>query len=592
MKLLEKLGGAAAPKRQWSPYPPVRDSADLRRIESLPRRTYAPAQAAALAAKWTELLRRPEGTQTLRPIQGVALEEAFLYDGLYGMIGVGWGKTLVSLLLPTVWGSRNAVLLVPPELRRKLFDLEYPVLSKHWRLPGLAANLASTNTEPRLHVISYSQLSSAQGSDLLGQLDFDDCILDEAHCLRYSTSARTKRWRRYVFTPRPVPTPPVSFGDDYRRSGGVLRRRTAVLSGTLATGSIVDGEHLVYAALGDGAPVPHDWHTRQEWSHAIDETEFPSDPGALRRLCDGAETVRSGYRRRLIETPGVVATTENDPGMSLTFDRVPLKVPKELARLLKQARGGLSPDGDVLKEAIEVYAVTRQLACGFYYRKTYPRGESPELIAAWEEARRAYYGELSYRLSRSIAGQDSELLCWRAAEKGVWASEHFARWRGLKDEVQPARETVWVSRFMVDAALRWASKAPGIVWVETVAVRELAEETGLPVYAGAADAGRLSAETGERSIIVSIDAFNKGVDLTRFSRNLVTLCPPSSDILEQTIGRTHRPGQKADCVSLDFFLHAPELETALKTARTGAARDEEISGNRQKLNIGTWLFEL
>lgn len=548
-------------------------SADLDRIVNLPRRKLGDGKA--LAEKWTRLLRRPGGTMELNPTQGIALEEGSIAGGLLGFIGVGKGKTLISLLLGTVWDSKCVVLLVPPKLKIKLFELEYPVLSKHFRLPNLVGgNPQYTDTKGVLHAVSYNDLSSAKRADVLERLQPDAVICDEGHALRHATAARTKRFKRYF---RSNPT------------------RCAVLSGSLMSGSIRDYAHLASITLRDGSPLPHNWNTLQEWSYALDPSDFPSPGGELSRLSNPGEEVGPAFARRLAETPGVVVTTTNNPGMSLTFNKAPLKTPKPVLEALEKLRKDWKrPDGFPLCEAIELYAASRQLSAGFYYRTIYPRNEPEALRREWLDARKAYFSEVRERLALSLPGQDSPLLLWNAAESGKWKAKHWRAWAEIKAAVEPDSETVWIDKFMVNAAIEWAQKAPGIVWVESEAVRaaeEIAHGAGIPVYAGGEDdTRRLNAEDGSRSIVASMKAFGEGANLQAFNRSLITTSPSSSTLCEQVIGRTHRQGQKADEVIVDFFLHTPEIEKALEAARAKAASVQTLTLNEQKLCVGTWLF--
>lgn len=595
-----------APASVWGAYRNgPRDSKDLQRILAVPRRVLEPTEA--LADKWTALLKRPEGTMRLRPIQAAALEEAFIYGGILGLIGTGAGKTLITLLLPTVWGSENAVLLIPPNLRTKLFDLEYPELSKHWHLPNLVGSSTQyTDTKAVLHVVTFSALSSAKNSDLLERLGIDDLICDEVHNLRHSSAARTKRFLRVARTQRPKPTPTRVDGIGLVGSGGLLRRRIAGLSGSITSGAVSDYAHLGRLILGDRSPLPHDWNELQSWGMVLDVPgdAGPAPDGALSALSPGL-TAREGYRRRLVETPGVIATTDNNPGMGLLFDRRDVKAPKTVTDALDVLRKDWKrPDGTPLREAIEVYAAARQLACGFFYRAIYPRNEPLELRREWMDIRRAYYGEVRKRLELNIKHQDSYLLLYNAAAAGKWKSAYWAEWARIKDLVEPASETVWLDRFLVDAAIKWALEAPGIVWVESEAVRaavEIAEGAGIPVYAGGKeDEAALLAEDGSRSVVASMRAFNAGVNLQyTFKRNLITTCPASNSLLEQAISRTHRPRDPAqirpavglmDDVTADYYLHTPELVKALKDARAKAAQVYETVGNAQKLSMATWLF--
>jgi hypothetical protein len=553
-------------------------SRDLDRVLALPRRTLELTEEKA--KRWTERLKRPNGTMSLRPIQAAALADAEVARGLLGLIGVGFGKTLLSLLLPTVWGATNAVLLVPPKLKVKLFELEYPELSKHWKLPNLVNHpIQYTDTKAVLHVVAYSELSSAKRADVLDRLQPDAVVCDEGHQLRHSSAARTKRFRRY-FRGRRVPC--------------------AVLSGSITSGSIRDYAHLAAITLGDGSPLPLDWNTLQEWSYTLDASEFPAPDGELRRLCDVVvepvlESARAGFAARLASTPGVVVTTTNDPGMSLVFDRRELKTPKVVLEALEKLRAGwVRPDGFPLSEAIEVYAASRQLACGFYYRTIYPRNEPLALRREWLDARKAYFSEVRERLNFSIKGQDSYLLLWNAAAAGKWNSQHWRAWADIHEAVKPDTETVWLDKFLVNAAIEWAQEKPGIVWVESEAVRaaeEIARGAGIPVYAGGdEDTRALHAEDGTRSVVCSMKAFKEGENLQMFNRNLVTTPPSSGAMLEQLIGRTHRTGQKADEVTVDFYLHTPELVKALKDAKDKAKAIAETTTNQQKLLAGTWLY--
>jgi hypothetical protein len=278
--------------------------------------------------------------------------------------------------------------------------------------------------------------------------------------------------------------------------------------------------------------------------------------------------------------------------MALVFDVLPLEAPKVVTEALDRARSGIDPDGNVLTEVLDVYRFTRQLSCGFFYRPVFPRGESPELIQAWRQAKRDYESEVRDRLARNRKGQDSPELLRRAAESGEWKSEFYPRWAAIRDAVKPSRETVWLSTFLVGAAVKWALEAPGLVWVESEAVNAamaIAKDAGIPVYAAKEDAAALWAEKGDRSVVVAANVFKEGENLQAFHRNLVTTIPPR---LEQLLGRTHRPGQTADEVTVDFCLHTPELRRALKGAISDAHYTHETLGNQQKLILGTYAFEV
>ena len=91
-------------------------SKDFRRIEQLPRRRWE-EDAENYIEPLTNALKTPEGTMRLRTVQAAALTEIGLNQGLFAPIGVGHGKTLISLLAPHLLNSERPLLLVPAQLR-------------------------------------------------------------------------------------------------------------------------------------------------------------------------------------------------------------------------------------------------------------------------------------------------------------------------------------------------------------------------------------------------------------------------------------------------------------------------------------------
>lgn len=89
LKNPKSKGLLKAPKRA------VEDSAELRRILELPRRSWE-AGAAEYVDILTKHLRTPQGQQKLRPIQAAALVEAHDWKGMIGSIRVGGGKCVCS----------------------------------------------------------------------------------------------------------------------------------------------------------------------------------------------------------------------------------------------------------------------------------------------------------------------------------------------------------------------------------------------------------------------------------------------------------------------------------------------------------------
>src|ERR1019366_1894577 len=99
-----------------------------------------------------------------------------------------------------------------------------------------------------------------------------------------------------------------------------------------------------------------------------------------------------------------------------------------------------------------------------------------------------------------------------------------------------------------------------IAWTEHVAVGErLAQLAGVHYYGREglnADGAMIEDERG--ACVASIAANHKGRNLQHFSRSFIVSCPPNAAILEQLLGRTHRDGQEADCVTADVLLGCKE----------------------------------
>lgn len=582
---------------EWSP--------DLSRILALPRRP-AP-DLTAISAELTARLKKPEGAQRLRPHQAWALWEAPQVNGCIGIISVGGGKSLVGMLMPMVMPNcRRAILFIPPALRGQ-FARDWEFYGQHWNLPNLADGRWFIPGRPVLHVVPYSELSNPKkGPEVFNRIKPDLVLADEAHNFRHVRNASKTRRLLNFFANSP----------DTRFCGW---------SGTLTASSIRDYAHLFALALGDKSPVPLHPPTVAEWANAIDPGEFLYNSGALLRLCNEGEEVRSGYRRRLVETAGVVATKESDIAASVVFyKQTSPTMPAQLEEYLRNLRkppsmgGWVRPDGEEFTEAIQVYECARQLACGVYYRWRFPKGEPPELIQEWFAKRQSYNRELRARLSYARPYMDSPHLCKMAAarfynggcsgcqrgpeephQKGcpdiekqpLWESDTWADWSKIEKAVYHETEAVWVSNYLLEDATKWL-RAPGIVWTEHTAVgHRLSKLTGLPYYGGGKEAARLiSNEDGRRGVIANIDAHGTGRNLQHaFYRNLFLTVCSSAALLEQAIGRTHRDGQKEDEVEVYFYLHTPELEDSLEKAKQRAKYLHETQSH-QKLVYGAWAY--
>ena len=90
------------------------------------------------------------------------LIEAAKADGLFASVGVGHGKTLVTLALPEAMEARKALLIVPAKLKKKTLREISELYGKHFHLPT-----------DRLTIMSSSEISLAKNTDYLEKNEFD-----------------------------------------------------------------------------------------------------------------------------------------------------------------------------------------------------------------------------------------------------------------------------------------------------------------------------------------------------------------------------------------------------------------------------------
>lgn len=512
--------------------------------------------------------------------------------------GIVVHNTLLDILSPlAVPGTKNAVLLVPPALVGQL-HAEYLRAAEHFRVPSLVLMGGGGQIRPGmpvLHVVPYSRFSRPESTELLSkQLRPDLIIADEAHKLRDKGTATTSRVLRY-FVDNP-------------------ETRLCAWSGTLTAKSIRDYAHLSAIALGENSPLPLDPQIVEEWSLALDPIEWQSPAGALFALCNPGEGIRDGYRRRLHSTLGVTGTRAAavDASIIIAEKKAP-PMPEVLAKLLRHLRAAWErPDGEELVDVLQVAKSARELACGFYYRWTFPHGEPKDLIAEWYKARSAWHKELREKLKHRTDHLDSPLLCAKAAIRAwqghgdgkarydgplpVWQAASWPAWVEIRERVQPVPEAVWVDDYLARDAAEWAKENRGVVWyLHDAFGRRVAELAGLPLHEGGPDAeAKIAAETGKRSVIASIKAHGTGRDgLQRiFNKQLVANPPASGAEWEQLLGRLHRIGQEADEVETEVYRHTPEMADAIDRAIFQARYIEGTMGTLQKLLISTPTWDL
>lgn len=605
----------------------VQSGPELRRILALPRRQWE-TRISEFVEPISEFFRNPDWAKadpklaekvaagkatppTLRPVQAACLAEANDYGGLFAPVRVSGGKTLITLLAPTVFEARiraqhnrpvRAILFVPAKLIEKT-RRDMHRYRNHWLVP------AYIRTE------SYELLGRSQAAKMLEDYKPDIILADEAHRFKNTGAACTKRVKRYM--------------EEHPETIMVA------LSGTITKRSIHDYAHIAAWCLKKTNPTPRDFPTRYEWSCVIDEKPRVTEdgfssrlaPGALIEFCNEEERatysqdplrcIRRAYRRRLTDTPGVVATQEGPMAdCSLTITSEVLTMPEaeamNVVRVLRQQWE--RPDGEPILDAIELWRHLREAACGFWYRW------NPSAPKEWRDARRDWAKVVREVLKHNRLGLDSESQVRRAVSMSTEPAEaevdeHATRrneerrryhnyrqyadtlqiWRDISPSFQPKTEAVWFSRTVLDRCVKFLKEAEGpIVWVEHVEFGlGLAQMTGLPFFQrGGVDQFKKPIEDYEEEgrsrgvgtpIICSIQSNAEGRNMQPWRSNLVVSPPTAGSIWEQFIGRTHRDGQEADEVTVLLPIVLREQALAFERACNDARYIEDTTGQSQKL---------
>lgn len=590
-KLLSEMGEVNKNSRLYDAMKAagVAKTAELKRIMALPRRPAVFDEntvedlthlfAVQGRCSGCELCRDSQGRPRevkLRPAQSALLKEASEQNGVFGGLGVGDGKTLVSLLLPEALGLKRAVLMVKPALKNQLVNVYIPLYAKHFRI-----------LMKSIRIVTYNDLSRGNPDDpewnILEHLQPDGIIADEVQNLARKSSARTKRFRLFM-----------------KDHPGTI---FCPLTGSMVRKGILDYAYFLELTLGHGSPLP-DWPALGDWAAVLDDPRTKDapgmQPGALLMLCSDEElelepkaAARAGYARRLRETPGVIITDgDENVGASLTIKGVQIETDAVIQEALKYVRDFWAYDGEELEDAIAKARVCRTLSLGFFLRWAWPGGVKD---VEWLEARRAWHREVrEYLHHRAKPGMDSPMLVANAARRGEWASQAWGAWSMVKNREPPPVVPVWLSDVVVDQTVAWAREVSGgvdgrrsLIWYWSDAFGEkVAEKGGFPLF-GAGGSGELDKAIVHKEfpvMVLSGNCFTEGKNLQHgWDLSLVTSPPSAGLTWQQLLGRMHRNGQESDEVTYEVFVGPDEFYAAIRSAYRDAKMAYETTQQNQKL---------
>ncbi len=573
---------------------PVKNSAELRRVIGLPRRSFTREQAEAAAEEYTNLLVTAAGRRAgarLKPWQGFVLKDFFEFGGTFFLGPVGVGKTLIAMLAFVVADARRGVLCVPASLRKKTLD-DMARYAKHWELPS---------PPPRL--VTYKELTSESNVFLLDAVQPDALVLDECDALKNHGASMVKRIGRFIDD--------AAYAQEEGRGPGC---KVLAESGTPGRLSILDYSHILTWCLKGDAPVPVGPHGPAEtatWAAAIDEkvARFGQRPGvgALRlfwddtareveghwtsrneRLIDQETLVakaRAAFRERLVSAPGVIIVDEDSCDQPLTIEQVLAPEDPILdEHYVTFKREWLTPDGRPLSDALSIDRSDGELGTGLVLHWDPKPADTPH-GEEWLMKRTAFCTFVREKIERSARA--ARPLDTEAAVANAYPEEEVViAWREIKPKFVPNSVPMWLSPSVVQFVARLALASPMLVWCKNQAFADrLALATGLTVYAAkgeSADGRSVDEAPPDRSAILTFDANMRGRNLQMFCDNLFVNPPQSARYIEQAIGRTHRFGQERP-VRARWLMTSGRVFQAFDRAWAEAEFVRETTGVVQKL---------
>lgn len=517
--------------------------------------------------------------------QRMALSKLIHARGLIGLLPVGWGKTLIGLLAPTVLKSARPVYLTKSKNVETVYE--------EWRKFRDYFHIVDN-----LKVYGYEgQLSRAEFATLLADYKPDLVVGDEIHYIANKSAARSMRLIRFF-----------QEAEALSEQTGAPMPVLVAMSGTLTKRSIKDYEHIARIALRANSPLPFNEGELSAWASVLDAgmDALLGDFSKLKPLAafnneqsfgksfgqfsgsDIQGNFREAFRRRLHSCPGVVATEKPSVECSLTLSlwetvQIPQIVDDEISRLnADPVAYGLLPPTDVMgpdqyQDYMDNFIAekTNQLMHGFYYTFDWPGG-TPDM--EYVNARSVWAKNLALELgAHAKQGYDSPFLIVQAIEAGKVLHNQdlcaaWYEWKAQKDKPEPPQKITWVSDYLIKLVSEWLNE-PGIVWTQYDAFGQRFMD-----YYGAGDGKPTS-----QYAVASVAAHGTGHNLQHYQRGLVLSPILSAAAWEQLLGRWHRQGQSADEVSCDILLHTDRYKRKWQAALKEAEFIEQTTGQQQKI---------
>jgi hypothetical protein len=563
-----------------------------------------------------------------------AIISYMLAGGLFGYIGVGYGKTLISIGCGNAAyrkGHRKILLLVPPSVSTQLIKNDLPKLRKEIGI-DMPVNIISGATAAKrmkesqkrsgIFIMSYSQLSLDDTDDVIENINPTVIIADEAHTLCNVDSAQTKRVKRHM--------------DAYPATEFVA------LSGTMGKKSLSNYYHIMKWCLKENTPCPLIVSELDQWKEILDTTFMEhTHSSALDPLLNWARrhfpkekwkkgeiaSYRKAFRYRVETALGVVYSSDATIGTSIMMENKPVKNPEKvegwdkLQDLLMQVEDlDMSPSGDQIEYPIHKFRYNFELTAGFYNKLVWPdldklqevkkitHSQAKDLLDRSKEHHhhlQIYHKDLrNWIKENSCRGMDTPMQIGNnmyhngARDVGDHLFNSWTVARKLEFEGMLERDSipVRVCPYKINHAIKWVKslkrkKGEGVlVWFYNKCMGnwlyEAFREAGIDcVYcpSGKIGANRITDEENKSKILIaSSGSYYQGFNLQPVKHVLLTQFRREAHVMEQLLGRNHRTGSPYD--ELVFHTcNTIEFDHQMMSAVLADSLFQHQTGVRQKL---------
>lgn len=507
------------------------------RIKNLPRRKFDPTDRHLLGIRdmMTAWLKTPDGTEELLPIQAFVLKEFHDYKGFIGALPVGTGKTHIFALAPTVLECERPIGIIPAKHLKEKTPRHLKKIGRHWRV------------RDDITLLSYEKIGVVSGKEILFDLRPDLLMLDEMQYVKNRKGvARTKRVEKYIR----------QYIKEHRRKLKVIG-----LSGTFMDRSMLQGWHIMYWIHPFSMPLPRKWWEFHRWQQAVEGDPMFTGlyPGVLNQFCNLDEDLTDGIGRRVVETPGIISIENDDVRCSLTIEALWPNVPDIIQEYVSTMRQTMeTPGGEPFETALQLWAHSRELGCGFYRQYKDP----PPSDWIWQRREWSKMVRDVLKYSRKYETPHEVALAAKRGDLPLQQRNIWQSWHDIRDTYKPVTVPIWVSDYLINYAAEWLANEPrGLVWCEMVPFCErLAEKSGVPYFhnLGKTKDG-IFVEDFSGPAIVSPMAVKDGYNLQySWDKNLIISCKPNNEDIEQMLGRTHRQFQLSDEVWAGFVFTVDE----------------------------------